>query len=70
MNPNLRFDIEAEAFYRYTGMLAPGKDAPLTMATPSREDREKEWRTWRAAFGDVVDVVIDAMARLEDQSDA
>jgi hypothetical protein len=42
-----RFEREAEAFYRATGFMAPGKSVPMEMAaTQGDEARDSAWRTW------------------------
>jgi hypothetical protein len=42
-----RFEQDAAAFHRETGMLAPGKDQPAAMGgAPSDEERQEAWVAW------------------------
>ncbi len=42
------YDKNAEAFYKVTGMLAPGKDdASMSHAY---EQREEAWKKWKSNF--------------------
>lgn len=41
-----RFERLAEAFYRDTGLLAPGKDAPAAGGQPDREERSEKYDAW------------------------
>lgn len=42
-----RFEIDAAAFYKETGMMAPGKDLPAAMgAGDDRRARHKAWGEW------------------------
>jgi hypothetical protein len=42
-----RFERDAEAFHRETGMLAPGKDQPAAMnGSPTDEERMDAWTAW------------------------
>lgn len=43
-----RFDRLADAFYRDTGMMAPGKDAPMGMGGCSTEERSAAYDAWIA----------------------
>ena len=45
VNPSEAYDAKAEAFYRETGLLAPGKDAPPGFGG-SREERQEAWLRW------------------------
>lgn len=46
-----RYEARAAAFYRATGMMAPGKDQPAAMGGPSYEAREAAWLDWLAETG-------------------
>lgn len=39
------------AFYRASGMLAPGKDYPSLSCPPSNEDRRERWSAWMDLLG-------------------
>lgn len=41
-----RFERLAEAFYRDTGLLAPGKDAPAAGGQPARDERSARYDAW------------------------
>lgn len=44
-----RYEAKAEAFYRATGMMAPGKDSPAEFGSShSRADRWDRWEQWLA----------------------
>ncbi len=53
-----RFEIKADAFYRETGHLAPGKDS--TVFSVSDEERRESWGDWNTIYGKVIDRVLDA----------
>lgn len=65
---NERFEIKAAAFYKQTGVFAPGKDLPHGNqgVAPgwSHEERKARWDEWLGQHGSVIDAVIDAV---EDQ---
>jgi len=44
-NANQEFEALADAFYRETGLLAPGKSVPAAMAGDV-EDRHARWEAW------------------------
>ena len=44
-----RYELEAELFYRCTGMIAPGKDVPATHNCDDESLRQKSWEAWRIA---------------------
>lgn len=43
-----RFELLAEQFYRETGIMAPGKSAPLGMYCPDEDERHRAWSEWLA----------------------
>jgi hypothetical protein len=46
-NPTQAFDDAAEAFYRETGIIAPGKSVPLEMgAMWTDEERKQRYEAW------------------------
>jgi hypothetical protein len=48
--PYQRFERQAAAFYRETGLLAPGKDVPPELASDDYDDqRTAEWLAWLRA---------------------
>lgn len=48
-NANDRFEREATAFFRATGMLAPGKSVPAALASDEYEaERQRRWAQWIA----------------------
>ncbi len=55
---NTRFEIMADAFYRETGQLAPGKDAVLL--SESAEERRAHWDDWTVAYGRVINHIFAA----------
>jgi hypothetical protein len=50
MNANERFEYMAELFYKQTGVIAPGKDAPAGFNTDSDEKRREVWSEWAERF--------------------
>lgn len=61
MNANERFEIMAEAFYRMTRRMAPGKSVPMEMAsTCSYEERSAAWEVWNEAYSPVIHAMLDA----------
>ena len=48
------FEAHAEAFYRETGIMAPGKSVPLEMSTsqPDYETRHIKYAEWIKGIGD------------------
>ena len=59
MNDNLRYELTAEAFYRMTGMMAPGKDPGMVVVDDAA--RNAAWRVWREAYKDCVAAMCDAV---------
>lgn len=55
-----RYEIQAEAFRRMTGHLAPGKDAPLG-AYGDMDERTKIYLRWAEIHGEAVYAVLDAV---------
>jgi len=62
LDSSLRFEVKADAFYRETGQLAPGKDAAALSA--AAEDRQQQWDDWNKAYGKVIDRVFTAVETL------
>lgn len=50
MNTNERFEYMAELFYKETGIMAPGKDAPAGFSCLSPEERNLAWGEWSEKF--------------------
>lgn len=40
------YDIKADAFYRMTGVMAPGKSVPIGMSQPTHGVRTELFRQW------------------------
>ena len=59
---NLRFEVKADAFYRCTGQLAPGKDS--TVFSMSDEERHKLWEDWNNKHSKVIDHILTAVEHL------
>jgi len=48
---NERFEYMAEVFYKDTGFMAPGKDAPAGFYTEEeREEGQAKWKEWTEEF--------------------
>lgn len=60
MNPSLNYEIQALAFYRMTGLLAPGKDAPAAGGPQDYDERNKAWIEWREKYGVVNSQILKA----------
>jgi len=60
MNSNEHFECKAEAFYRMTGLMAPGKD-PGRVASNNPEVRYAVWDVWCKAYGEAVNAGIKAV---------
>jgi hypothetical protein len=59
-----RYEIEAFAFRRITGHMAPGKDvAPAAYEAPY-EERAAEWAKWREAYEPVVSAMLHGVERI------
>jgi len=46
INYTARYERHAEAFYRETGLMAPGKSVPAEMGWQDEERRHREWKLW------------------------
>lgn len=57
-----RFEAKADAFYRETGVLAPGKDSADWSA--SDEERRALWSDFNKVYGKVIDHVLAAVGAL------
>lgn len=60
MNANLKYEIQANAFYRLTGRLAPGKD------DPTRDDRSLKvaqaiWNLWQQEHGTTIVAMLESV---------
>jgi len=51
-NPSTSYDRLAEMFFCETGLIAPGKDAPVAMGEQAFATRSYEWRKWIKAKND------------------
>lgn len=60
MNENEKFEIKAEAFYKVTGMMAPGKDEGPINSGHSYEERLQEWRFWHKTCGQTINAMLSA----------
>lgn len=60
MNPSLSYEIQATAFHRMTGLMAPGKDVAAASDTGNYAEREQRWIDWRARYGAVIDQILRA----------
>ena len=60
MNPNLRFEIIACAFYKMTGYTAPGKSiSPEAYSGGEWEkERDKAWCEWKEKHVDIINALI------------
>ena len=47
MNPNTKYEFIAGAFYRDTGLMAPGKDDPFGGSESDFMERQKAWDNWQ-----------------------
>lgn len=47
LDPSAWYDREAEAFYRESGLMAPGKSRPMAMGGQDEEQAERLWRAFR-----------------------
>lgn len=56
-----RFEIKALAFYRETGILAPGKDASPMALPIEDEERTRIWREWLTVHGATIVQVLRAV---------
>lgn len=59
MDANTRFEIQAVAFFKITGMLPPGKDDALGDYT--YEEREAAWSRWRDKNRDLIEAMLFAV---------
>jgi len=51
MNANEQFEYMAELFYKETGFMAPGKDAPAGFYTKEeKEEGQTKWKEWVNKF--------------------
>jgi len=51
VNANEQFEYMAELFYKETGFMAPGKDAPAGFYTEEeREEGRAKWKEWVNKF--------------------
>lgn len=55
-----RLDIKELAFYRMTGLMAPGKDCSPHGNHPEFEVRDAAYRVWTQAYGECVQAVLSA----------
>jgi len=60
-----RFEKHADAFYRETGLIAPGKSLPLEMHPSDDDAGQRTWEEWhtkrRTAFIDLLRSAADAI---------
>ncbi len=56
-----RYEIQAEAFRRMTGHMAPGKDAAALSYPAPYEERKAAWDRWLLAHGACVSAMLEAM---------
>jgi hypothetical protein len=49
MTATERYEADAEAFYRETGFMAPGKDVPMAMGGQDEQERRAAHERWIAA---------------------
>ena len=54
MNSYLSYEIQAAAFHRMTGIMAPGKDEPAACHGPSFDKRVDEWEEWQLRHRDII----------------
>lgn len=62
IDPNTRFEAMADVFYRDTGQLAPGKDAP--QFSESQVARKAKWHDWLAHNGRICNQLFEALEKL------
>jgi hypothetical protein len=53
MSYTARFEQDAEAFYRATGFIAPGRSVPAAMGGYDEDQRQVEWDKWIAEQNDL-----------------
>jgi hypothetical protein len=51
MTATARYEADAEAFYRETGFMAPGKDVPMAMGGQDEGERRAAYEQWVGARG-------------------
>lgn len=56
-----RYEIQAEAFRRMTGHLAPGKDAPAAAGSLDFDERTAIYARWAEIHGECVYAMLDAV---------
>jgi hypothetical protein len=56
-----RYEIQAEAFRRMTGHMAPGKDVAAAAGPADREERMAIYARWSETHGECVYAVMDAV---------
>lgn len=62
IDPNTRFEAMADAFYRETGQLAPGKDSPAF--SESFEQRQQVYKKWLDQHGRTLAAFVNALEKL------
>lgn len=63
INANLSFEIQAEAFYRMTRQMAPGKSTPIGYSI-SREERLELWENWQKENKEIIHAFMGAINEL------
>lgn len=68
MNAYTHFEIKACAFYRMTGIMAPGKDEPAASGGHPMGERIDAWDKWNTDNHDLIAALLWAVEReLEDE---
>lgn len=66
MNPNLKYEIKARAFFVATGYVAPGKDQPQGLPDCMGIGRRQFfWDEWIAQNGKTINVMLKAFEEVE-----
>lgn len=65
-DPNIQYEIKAEAFHIMTGQMAPGKDPPSASYPQPYEIRKEMYDEFIKKNGEMIGVVILACKRIVD----
>jgi len=58
---NLSYEIKAEAFYRMTGHMAPGKDVAPGFHQEPLKERTKAWENWLKEYDEIIRAMLFAV---------
>jgi hypothetical protein len=61
-----RIDVVDDLFRKHSGMLAPGKDYPISSSPPPSPERREAWERWHQS-GDAWFCAIERITVLEDE---